>query len=319
MRASNDEAPIRLTLSSVEARHDRFHEIGTRLREALPSSLIEHIGSTAVADMPAKDVVDVLIGVERIDPALATIAALGFDIEGHRPGHAWASHPHRRDRRTVVHVVRYGSAAWRDRIEFRDLLRRDRTARAEYLDVKRRLAETTSGWGSYTAAKADTVTRLLATRRQWQTAPEPAAHEYLRFRAVEPNRHGRFPGVFALVNGLGNDGRLSAEDRAWWRRHNGLADVGYPNPSSVTADAYDPVANAGAASWFRASATHLIAFTRDYLPLLDRYGVRWTEQRTDDPGRIVHRDMVQVVAVAHDGGSGPAHNEDDPSATKGRP
>jgi hypothetical protein len=37
--------------------------------------------------------------------------------------------------------------------------------------------------------------------------------------------------------------------------------------------------------------------TNDYLVLLDRYDIAWTELRSRHPGRIVHEDPVQVDAV----------------------
>ncbi|MEH3088457.1 MAG: hypothetical protein PGN24_02270 [Microbacterium arborescens] len=36
--------------------------------------------------------------------------------------------------------------------------------------------------------------------------------EFVRFQSMVPNRRGRFPGVFALVNGLASQGMLSLDD-----------------------------------------------------------------------------------------------------------
>ncbi|NHB84992.1 GrpB family protein [Tessaracoccus sp. HDW20] len=41
-----------------------FEEMAGRLGPLLPGAKIEHIGSTSVPDLPAKDVVDLLIGVD---------------------------------------------------------------------------------------------------------------------------------------------------------------------------------------------------------------------------------------------------------------
>lgn len=112
-----------------------------------------------------------------------------------------------------------------------------------------------------------------------------------------PNPRGTLPGVFALANGLAGDRLLTPEDAAWVRTSNDHANRAYLDPTSVVADCYDPIENPGARSWFRSSASELLELTQGYLDLLDRYGVRWVELRTNTPGRITYEDDVQVVAV----------------------
>lgn len=123
--------------------------------------------------------------------------------------------------------------------------------------------------------------------------------EFIRYQSIVPNRHGRFPGVFALVNGLATDALLSSEDASWVRSSNDRANAAYADPTTVVAGCYDPVVNPGARSWFRSSAKDLIDLTREYLDLLDRYRVRWVELQTNTPGRITYEDRVHVVAVPH--------------------
>jgi hypothetical protein len=122
---------------------------------------------------------------------------------------------------------------------------------------------------------------------------------FVRFQSAVPNRHGRYPGVFALANGLAAEGHLSPADRAWWAATNHRCDELYADPSTADPRCYDPVAHPGARSWFKASAADLLVVAADYLGLLDRYGVPWVELRTASPGRVVYEDDVQVVAVPH--------------------
>jgi dephospho-CoA kinase len=61
----------------------------------------------------------------------------------------------------VIHVVETDRRQWVRRIAFRDLLRRDADARAEYLQTKRATEAQTSDWNAYTQAKTATVHRLL--------------------------------------------------------------------------------------------------------------------------------------------------------------
>lgn len=121
--------------------------------------------------------------------------------------------------------------------------------------------------------------------------------EFVRFQSAVPNRHGRHPGVFAMANGLGMDRMLTPEDQLWLRAANDAANAAYVDPSAVAPDCYDATANPGARSWFKTDAATLLGMTRDYLALLDRYGIAWVELRTSQPGRIVYEDGVQVVAV----------------------
>ncbi|MDK1329015.1 GrpB family protein [Arthrobacter sp. zg-Y1143] len=41
-------------------------EMAVRIRRQVPDAQVEHIGSTSVPDLPAKDVVDLLVGVRRV-------------------------------------------------------------------------------------------------------------------------------------------------------------------------------------------------------------------------------------------------------------
>jgi len=123
--------------------------------------------------------------------------------------------------------------------------------------------------------------------------------EYVRFQSAVPNRRGTFPGVFALANGLRLSGTLSAEEGEWMDAANARASEAYADPRTIDPDCYDRVRNPGARAWFLASATDLLAFTADYLALLDRHEVPWQELRTRTPGRIVYADEVQIVATPH--------------------
>lgn len=118
---------------------------------------------------------------------------------------------------------------------------------------------------------------------------------FVRFQSAVPNRNGRFPGLFALANGLAHDGILTPADHAWWRAANDRANSLYDAP----ADAYGPIAPPGGRSWFKAEAHDALALTAGYLDLLDRYEVPWHELRTTRPGTILYEDPVPVVALPH--------------------
>lgn len=145
----------------------RFEGLASELREALGANVgIEHIGSTAVPDLPAKDVVDVLVGVScgGIPSAVNTLVDYDFDLDGQRPEHAWLTRRAAGRRVCVVHVVERDSRRWKRRIVFRDLLREDAQARAEYLAVKVAAAAEESNWNDYTLAKTTIVHSLIDRR-----------------------------------------------------------------------------------------------------------------------------------------------------------
>jgi dephospho-CoA kinase len=112
---------------------------------------VSHTGSTAVPGLPAKDVIDLQLGVDSPADADAVRDALqnaGFpwraDIDHDNPkppgSPPWSKRFHgSADPARVVHlhVREVGSPGWRYALLFRDWLRADAAARGEYLAIKR--------------------------------------------------------------------------------------------------------------------------------------------------------------------------------------
>lgn len=127
---------------------------------------------------------------------------------------------------------------------------------------------------------------------------------FVRFQAPESSDEGVRPGVFWLVNRLGRDGRLSAEDERLRRESNAWFDAAYTTPTTVNPTLYSD--NPLAVAWFKESATPLIEATERHCRLLDRYDVAWERVHSSDPGRVVYEDDEQVVVVPHSEPTGPA-------------
>lgn len=125
----------------------------------------------------------------------------------------------------------------------------------------------------------------------------PAGERFVRFQAPEPDERGRRIGVFGLVNLLGRRGLLTPEQEAFRVAGNAWFDAAYPDPTTVDPRVYDPALHPLAAAWFRADATHLIARVGGYLAILAAHDVACVRVGSDDPGRIVYEDAVQVVVV----------------------
>lgn len=123
--------------------------------------------------------------------------------------------------------------------------------------------------------------------------------EFVRYQSAVPNRNGRYPGVFALANGLRHHGLLTDEDAEWHREANRRATAAYVDPTTVDPDCYDQSRNPGAKAWFAGEAVDLLALTDPYLDLLGRYNAPWVRITSRTPGQIVYRDDVQIVAVPH--------------------
>ncbi|MGI8311502.1 dephospho-CoA kinase [Saccharopolyspora hattusasensis] len=117
---------------------------------------IDHIGSTSVPGLPAKDVIDLQLTVRSLDDADALAEPLGEagfpllpEIRGDTP-HSFAPDPMQWKKRihlsadpgryANLHVRVDGSASQRVALVFPAWLRADETARAEYLALKRKVS-----------------------------------------------------------------------------------------------------------------------------------------------------------------------------------
>lgn len=118
---------------------------------------------------------------------------------------------------------------------------------------------------------------------------------FVRTQAVEPNRRGHRPGLFALVNHLGMTGTLEPAEHAFWRRWNDWYEATLPMPP---AGAYDRTRHPYAGAWFRATATQFLEPVPGYLAILDAHDIAHETVWSDEPGLLLHTDEFQVVACA---------------------
>jgi len=148
----------------------RFEEEARELRRALAVWLagpVEHIGSTAIAGLAAKPVIDIMAGVESLDasrPAIAALAHLNYCYAPYRPdSEHWFCKPSPAFRTHHLHLVPVESSQWRQAIAFRDYLRAHSRIAAESADLKRRLAqEYRFDREAYTESKSPFIARITA-------------------------------------------------------------------------------------------------------------------------------------------------------------
>lgn len=150
-----------------------FAQEASRLAVALGKRAtgIEHVGSTAVPGLEAKPILDIVVAVESLDGASALVPdleALGYtrrpegDLQSRLfltkgPDDAVTHH---------LSLTEVGSPAWRDHVDFRDLLLSSEGIRREYQALKRRLALAHARERRhYTAKKSHFITQLLERAR----------------------------------------------------------------------------------------------------------------------------------------------------------
>lgn len=161
-----------------------FVAVAERLRVAFGERAlrIDHIGSTAVPGLHAKDVIDVQVTVVSLDDA-ALVADAGFELRDfdrdRRP--PWFEGPdddwrkryarEREGRRVHVHVRAAGRANQRYALLFRDYLRASPHAAKAYEEAKRVLAEMAPDRASYVDAKDRFLFDLVMLgAEQWAAA-----------------------------------------------------------------------------------------------------------------------------------------------------
>ena len=157
-----------------------FAEESAKLRAVLGRLLvgIEHIGSTAVPGLPAKPIIDLLVGVRSLAQArvrcIKPLQALGYnyipEYEAFLPGELFF----RRTGETIghhLHVMEPTNPRWERLVVFRDHLRTHPRAARAYADLKRALAaRCRDDIAAYRTAKHDFVEKAtekgLANRRR---------------------------------------------------------------------------------------------------------------------------------------------------------
>jgi predicted RNase H-like nuclease/GrpB-like predicted nucleotidyltransferase (UPF0157 family) len=150
------------------------------LRDAIPSALaVDHIGSTSVPGLAAKDCLDLMVQVADLDEAaiVLSLTRRGFRL---RP-ESWnrvevtdgVSHPKlvfaapEGGRSVNVHVRVAGGRNVRHALLFRDFLRADAGARESWGAFKTRLAETVTDIYDYGQIKASVQPLLMQRAERW--------------------------------------------------------------------------------------------------------------------------------------------------------
>jgi GrpB-like predicted nucleotidyltransferase (UPF0157 family) len=169
---------------------DAFRRLALRLRRALGDLAlrIDHIGSTSVPGLPAKDLIDIQVTVAALDPPepiVRAIEPLGYTWAEHLrsdhlpPGAIAAPEAWRKlffrcppgQRRTNLHVRAACAANQRYALLFRDYLRARPSAAAAYARVKQQLARHhPDDADAYYDVKDPVCDILIAAAEDWAQA-----------------------------------------------------------------------------------------------------------------------------------------------------
>jgi dephospho-CoA kinase len=167
-----------------------FEQLARTLCGALgdQARAIDHVGSTAVPGLAAKDCVDIQVLVDEIDEdrQVALLATIGFrcrpepwnrvEISCGQECRKLVFAPPIGARRCNVHLRQVGGPNARFALLFRDYLRADETVRQGWGAFKKRLALSVPDLLDYGQIKAPATAVLMAAAERWaaETGWQPA-------------------------------------------------------------------------------------------------------------------------------------------------
>ncbi|WP_338728244.1 GrpB family protein [Haladaptatus sp. DJG-WS-42] len=148
----------------------QFDAETTDIRDAIGDHIerVEHIGSTAVPNLPAKPIIDMLAGVASLEDAVECIEPLEKLGYEYVPSFEDVMPERRYFRKTVggtrthhLHMVETGREFWTRHLAFRNYLREHPAIADEYAALKRDLAEIhRNDIGAYTDGKDEFIHRI---------------------------------------------------------------------------------------------------------------------------------------------------------------
>lgn len=152
-----------------------FAALAGRLRGVTGDVPIDHVGSTSVPGLPAKDCLDVQIRVRTLEPDL--LPAIGFRLRPEPWNREEVSSgvrcpklvfaPPAGDRRCNIHLRLADGPNARLALLFRDFLRADPAARDSWGAFKRRLAQSVPDLADYGQIKAPATEILIGAAERW--------------------------------------------------------------------------------------------------------------------------------------------------------
>lgn len=155
---------------------DEFENEEKQIRDTVGHhiSAVEHIGSTAVPDLGAKPIIDIMVGVETLAEAeqcIRPLENLGYEycpeFEEEMPNRRYfrktasGRHTHH------LHMVEQHGDFWHRHLLFRDYLREHDAVVRQYDELKRELAENhPQDIATYTDAKTEFIEGVVEDAKE---------------------------------------------------------------------------------------------------------------------------------------------------------
>ncbi|ONI70962.1 dephospho-CoA kinase [Actinosynnema sp. ALI-1.44] len=148
---------------------------------------VDHIGSTSVPGLPAKDIIDLQVTVsslEQADGFAEPLTEAGFPVRPENTGDRGEEETKRYHnsadpgRLANIHLRVEGSADWRDALLFRDWLRSSAEEQADYLTLKQGIAKR--------FASVDDLTEVATAKDAWFDLALPRARSWAEATGWQP-------------------------------------------------------------------------------------------------------------------------------------
>jgi dephospho-CoA kinase len=153
-----------------------------RLKVLTGGARIDHIGSTAVPGLPAKDIIDLQITVsslEQADSFAEPLSAAGFPLRERKQDVSKTFHNSADPGRPAnIHLRVEGSRYWRNALLVRDWLRAEEAERESYLELKRDIAKRFAG--------ADDLGQAAEAKDPWFDEALPRAEKWAAATSWQP-------------------------------------------------------------------------------------------------------------------------------------
>ncbi len=138
------EDPVKLVLYNKEWAKWFINE-KSKLKDCFKKAIIEHFGSTAIPDLPAKPVIDIIVGLDDInDIDYAGIKSIGYEykqaFEDLSPERRFFVKYTDQKISHQLHIVETNTCYWWQKLIFRDYLLAHPQAATEYFHLKEELA-----------------------------------------------------------------------------------------------------------------------------------------------------------------------------------
>jgi len=153
-----------------------FEEVKRFLFNTIPHQIeVEHIGSTAVVGLGGKGIIDVLIITKQkyMRKIVELLESKGYKYNpegGTVPERLFVSGPYKYKEKELhihIHITFFGSREHKDKLLFRDYLRRHPDEARNYFELKKHWSmEAGSDGSKYTELKASYINKVLERARK---------------------------------------------------------------------------------------------------------------------------------------------------------